>query len=117
MNKKDKRLLHEILKIKDKQKKIEELSKLYKKNENEPEIMYWLIKYIGANPKYRTRAKELMKLLSDIYNPANTNFELGKMEAMDKNYEKAIKYLDEALYYSPNFGGAKLEIANLTRKC
>lgn len=116
MNKKDKRLLHEILKIKDKQKKIEELSKLYKQNENEPEIMYWLIKYIGANPKYRTRAKELMKLLSDIYNPANTNFELGKMEAMDKNYEKAIKYLDEALYYSPNFGGAKLEIAKCYKK-
>ncbi len=116
MNKEDKRLLHEILKIKDKQKKIKELSKLYKQNENDPEIMYWLIKYIGTEPKYRTRAKELMNLLSDTYNPANTNFELGKMEAMDKNYEKAIKHLNEALYYSPNFGGAKLEIAKCYKK-
>ena len=47
MNKKDKRLLHEILKIKDKQKKIEELSKLWK----------WTRDNVLVNKIYRSKSK------------------------------------------------------------
>lgn len=116
MDKQERKTLHETLKIKNKQTKIKELSKLYQKNPDNLEIIYFILKNLGTYKEHRPKSKELMKLLKDNYNPSYVNFELGKMEEMDNNYEEAIKYFDESLFYSPSFSGAKLELAKCYKK-
>lgn len=116
MKKEDKILLNEILKEKNKEKKLKELVELYKRNENDITLIFNILKVLGSYKEHRERAKELMKTMEYIYNSSSICFEVGKMETMDENYEKAIKCFKDTLFYHPNSERAKLELARAYKK-
>lgn len=110
MEKADRRLFHEILREKNKDKKLVMLSELFDRNKDDYSVMFSIVKILGTYPMYRERAKELMELLGDFMDPSSISFELGKMETFDKNYDKAIDRFKESLFYSPSAARAKLEL-------
>lgn len=116
MNKEDRRILHEIMKDKNKKRKLENLANLFERNKDDYSLMFTIVKLLGTFPMYRDRAKELMGLIAEVYNPYLANYELGKMEVFDKNYSKAINHFNEAILDSPNSAGAMLELGKAYKK-
>lgn len=116
MTKEDRKKLYDILKEKDRIKKLKLLSQMLKKDEENYEIMYHILKIIGTYPSNRNRAKELLELMKDVHDPSQISYELGKLETYDKNYEQAIKHFQESLFQDPLSTKSKLEMAKAYKK-
>ena len=116
MTKEDRKNLYEILKEKDRIKKLKLLSEMLKKYEDNYEIMYNILKIIGTYPSNRERVKELLELMKDVYDPSQISYEIGKLETYDKNYEQAIKHFQESLFQDPLSTKSKLEMAKAYKK-
>lgn len=95
----------------DQEKKLEFLLKLYDKNSEDYDVLFYITKVLGTYPKYRSRARNLLELMKYNYDPAVVSYELGKLDVYDKKYEDAIANFKEAIFVNPRDNGSKLEIA------
>lgn len=105
--------LKTLINEKDLDKKISELAHMFYKNKDDNEIIFQLIVAISKYDKYRSRAKELLVLLKEKYNDKFINFELGKLEVQDNNYESARGYFESVLDKEPYDKYALLELGKL----
>lgn len=111
MTKEENQILHSIKNEEKREKKLEILLKLYENNKEDYDVLYNIIKILGTYKEYRQRSKKLLELMINNYDPLLINYELGKIETYDRNYEKAVEKFKEVLTLEPKNVMAKLEIA------